>query len=77
MLPVLSPSRSAGTNSYPTLFGFSTKNKVASNLLNYVYGIVMVVAVAFAYHALSLILADWNKLFVFLASLSVVGLPIS
>ena len=75
MLPVLSPSRSAGTNSYPTLFGFSTKNKVASNLLNYVYGIVMVVAVAFAYHALSLILADWNKLFVFLASLSVVGLP--
>ena len=75
MLPVLSPSRSAGTNSYPTLLGFSTKNKVASNLLNYVYGIVMVVAVAFAYHALSLILADWNKLFVFLASLSVVGLP--
>ena len=60
---------------YPTLFGFGTKNKVAANLLNYVYGIVMVVATAFAFHALSLILSDWNKIFVFLASLAVVGLP--
>lgn len=60
---------------HPTLFGFKTKNKLASQLLNYVYGIVMVVATIFAYHALSLILPDWNKLFVFLASLSVVGLP--
>lgn len=75
MLPVFNASRLARNNLYPTLFGFSTKNKVASNLLNYVYGIVMVVATAFAFHALSLILADWNKLFVFLASLSVVGLP--
>jgi len=75
MLPILPASKLAGKHSYPTLFGFATKNKVASNLLNYVYGIVMVVAVAFAFHALSLILADWNKLFVFLASLSVVGLP--
>ena len=60
---------------YPTLFGFGTKNKVAANLLNYVYGVVMVVATAFAFHALSLILSDWNKIFVFLASLAVVGLP--
>lgn len=60
---------------HPTLFGFKTKNKLASQLLNYVYGIVMVVATIFAFHALSLILPDWNKLFVFLASLSVVGLP--
>jgi len=60
---------------YPTLFGFKTKNKLASQLLNYVYGVVMLVATAFAFHALGLILPDWNKLFVFLASLSVVGLP--
>jgi hypothetical protein len=44
-------------------------------MLNYVYGVVMVVAMAFAFHALSIILSDWNKIFVFLASLSVVGLP--
>lgn len=75
MLPILNASKLARNNLYPTLFGFSTKNKTASNLLNYVYGIVMVVAMAFAYHALGLILSDWNKLFVFLASLSVVGLP--
>jgi hypothetical protein len=60
---------------YPTLFGFKTKNKLAGQLLNYVYGVVMLVATAFAFHALGLILPDWNKLFVFLASLSVVGLP--
>jgi hypothetical protein len=35
----------------------------------------MVVAVAFAYHALSLILTDWNVGLIFLASLAVVGLP--
>jgi len=35
----------------------------------------MVVAVAFAYHALSLILLDWNTGLIFLAALSVVGLP--
>jgi hypothetical protein len=40
-----------------------------------VYGIVMVVATVFAFHALSLILPDWNNLFIFIASLSVVGLP--
>ena len=75
MLPVLDAKKLAKNNLYPTLFGFATKNKTASNLLNYVYGIVMVVATAFAFHALSLILSDWNKIFVFLASLSVVGLP--
>lgn len=75
MIPILDSKRLASNHLYPTLFGFSTKNKLASQLLNYVYGIVMIVATAFAYHALGLILPDWNKLFVFLASLSVVGLP--
>jgi hypothetical protein len=75
MIPVLDTKRLAANHLYPTLFGFSTKNKVPAQLLNYVYGVVMVVAMAFAYHALGLILSDWNKLFVFLASLSVVGLP--
>jgi len=75
MLPILDAKKLARNSLYPTLFGFATKNKTASNLLNYVYGIVMVVATAFAYHALGLILSDWNKLFIFLASLSVVGLP--
>jgi len=75
MIPILDSKRLISNHLYPTLFGFSTKNKLASQLLNYVYGIVMLVATAFAYHALGLILPDWNKLFVLLASLSVVGLP--
>ena len=75
MIPILDSRRLISNHLYPTLFGFSTKNKLASQLLNYVYGVVMVVAIVFAFHALSLILPDWNKLFVFLASLSVVGLP--
>jgi len=75
MIPLLDSKRWKHTHEYPTLFGFGTKNKVAANLLNYVYGVVMVVAMCFAYHALSLILSDWNKIFVFLASLAVVGLP--
>ena len=68
-------TRKYSPQEYPTLFGFGTKNKVAAKLLNYVYGVVMVVATAFAFHALSLILSDWNKIFVFLASIAVVGLP--
>ena len=75
MLPIFNQKGLEHNHLYPTLFGFGTKNKVASQLLNYVYGVVMVVATAFAFHALSLILSDWNKLFIFLASLSVVGLP--
>lgn len=75
MIPILDSKRLKDNHLHPTLFGVSTKNKVAANLLNYVYGVVMVVATAFAYHALSIILSDWNKLFVFLASISVVGLP--
>jgi len=75
MIPVLDRKWIKENHLHSTLFGFGTKNKVAANLLNYVYGIVMVVAMAFAYHALSIILSDWNKLFVFLASISVVGLP--
>lgn len=75
MIPILNSKRLAENHLYPTIFGFSTRNKVASQMLNYVYGVVMVVAMAFAYHALSIILADWNKIFVFLASLAVVGLP--
>lgn len=64
-----------GEESYPTLFGFKTENKFAANMLNTVYGIVMIVALAFAYHALSLILVDWNAGLTFLAALAVVGLP--
>lgn len=75
MIPIFNSKRLEENHLYPTIFGFSTRNKVASQLLNYVYGVVMVVAMAFAFHALSIILADWNKIFVFLASLAVVGLP--
>ena len=62
-------------DTFPTLFGFETKNGFASKSLNIIYIIVMVVATAFAYHALSLILSDWNPGLIFLAALSVVGLP--
>ena len=64
-----------GDEKFPTLFGFKTDNKTAANGLNTIYGIVMIVAMAFAYHALSLILVDWNAFLVFLAAISVVGLP--
>lgn len=64
-----------GTEKFPTLFGFKTDNKTAANGLNTIYGIVMIVAMAFAYHALSLILVEWNAFLIFLAAISVVGLP--
>ena len=64
-----------GDEKFPTLFGFKTDNKFAANALNTVYGVVMIVALAFAYHALSLILVDWNAGLTFLAALAVVGLP--
>lgn len=64
-----------GDEKFPTLFGFKTDNKTAANGLNTIYGIVMIVAMAFAYHALSLILVEWNAFLVFLAAISVVGLP--
>ena len=64
-----------GDEKFPTLFGFKTDNKFAANGLNTIYGIVMIVAMAFAYHALSLILVDWNAFLVFLAAIAVVGLP--
>jgi hypothetical protein len=64
-----------GEEKFPTLFGFKTDNKAAANGLNTIYGIVMIVAMAFAYHALSLILVDWNAFLVFLAAVAVVGLP--
>ena len=60
---------------FPTLFGFKTANKLAANLLNIVYGIVMIVSISFAYYALSLILVGWSFIMIFMASLSVVGLP--
>lgn len=75
MIPILDKKWMKDNHLHPTLFGFGTRNKVAANLLNYVYGVVMVVAMAFAYHALSIILSDWNKIFIFLASIAVVGLP--
>ena len=64
-----------GVEKFPTLFGFKTDNKIAANGLNTIYGIVMVVAMAFAYHALSLILVEWNSFLIFLAAIAVVGLP--
>jgi hypothetical protein len=62
-------------HSYKTLFGFETENVVAAKSLNIVYGIVMVVSIAFAHYALGLILIDWPSIIVFLSALSVVGLP--
>ena len=53
-----------------TLFGFSTKNVFASKSLNFIYIVVMLVATAFAFHALSLILTGWNVGLIFLAALS-------
>jgi hypothetical protein len=73
-MPVLIDNNSS-SEEYPTLFGFPTKNGFASKALNIVYIIVMIVAVAFAFHALSLILSDWNTGIIFLAALAVVGLP--
>jgi len=64
-----------GNEKFPTLFGFKTDNKTAANGLNTIYGIVMIVAMAFAYHALSLILVEWNSFLIFLAAIAVVGLP--
>lgn len=64
-----------GAEQHPTLFGFKTDNKLAANLLNIVYGIVMLVSVSFAYYALSLILVGWPFIMIFLASIAVVGLP--
>jgi hypothetical protein len=64
-----------GDEKFPTLFGFKTDNKTAANGLNTIYGIVMIVAMAFAYHALSLILAEWSSFLIFLAAIAVVGLP--
>ena len=60
---------------FPTIFGFKTNNKLAANLLNIVYGIVMIVSTSFAYYALSLILVGWSFVMISLASLAVVGLP--
>jgi hypothetical protein len=60
---------------HQTIFGFPTKNVFASKSLNLIYIIVMFVSIAFAYHALGLILTDWSKGLVFLSSLAVVGLP--
>jgi hypothetical protein len=73
-MPIIIENKEESDN-YPTLFGFETKNKFASKSLNFIYIIVMIVATAFAYHALSIILSDWNSGLVFLAALSVVGLP--
>lgn len=65
----------SSSEEFPTLFGFTTQNKFAANALNFVYGIVMVVSLAFAYYALSLILLDWPVIIIFLAAIAVVGLP--
>jgi hypothetical protein len=64
-----------GEEKFPTLFGFKTDNKFAANALNTIYTIVMIVSISFAYYALSLVLVGWPIIMVFLAALSVVGLP--
>jgi hypothetical protein len=74
-MPILLENTGENDDLHPTLFGFKTRNGLASKLLNFVYIVVMVVALAFAYHALSLILPDWNSAILFLAALAVVGLP--
>lgn len=74
-MPVLIDPKQEDDSLYPTLFGFPTKNGFASKSLNFIYVVVMIVATAFAFHALNLILPDWNTGLIFLAALSVVGLP--
>ena len=72
-LPLL--SQSGDETQHSTLFGFATKNVFASKCLNLIYIIVMLVATAFAFHALSLILTGWNPGLILMAAVSVVGLP--
>lgn len=74
-MPVILDVKEEDETNHPTLFGFTTKNGFASKSLNFIYIVVMVVAIAFAFHALSLILTGWNVGIIFLAALSVVGLP--
>jgi len=74
-MPVILDVKEEDDTNHPTLFGFTTKNGFASKSLNFIYIVVMVVAIAFAFHALSLILTGWNVGIIFLAALSVVGLP--
>jgi hypothetical protein len=73
-MPVLLDNNPDNVDNY-TLFGFTTKNGFAAKALNVVYIVVMVVAIAFAFHALNLILPDWNTGIIFLAAIAVVGLP--
>lgn len=75
MAVIIDNKKEEDNDLYPTLFGFTTKNGFASKSLNFIYIIVMIVATAFAFHALNLILPDWNSGLIFLAALSVVGLP--
>ena len=58
-----------------TIFGFNTHNKIAAKAIDIIYWIIIGVALCFAYHSLSIILATWNWLLIFLVSLGVVGLP--
>ena len=58
-----------------TIFGFNTHNRIAAKAIDVIYWIIIGVALCFAYHSLSIILATWNWLLVFLVSLGVVGLP--
>ena len=57
-LPLL--NQSGDETQHNTLFGFTTKNVLASKCLNLIYIIVMLVATAFAFNALSVILTGWN-----------------
>jgi len=72
-LPLL--NQSGDETQHNTLFGFTTKNVFASKCLNLIYIMVMLVATAFAFHALSVILTGWNPGLILMAAVSVVGLP--
>ena len=47
-MPILLENTGEREDLHPTLFGFKTRNGVASKLLNFIYIVVMVVALAFA-----------------------------
>lgn len=68
-------SSSEKLDSFHTIFGFDTTNKLAAQAIDVVYWFIMFVAYCFAFHALDVILVTWNWFLVGLASLAVVGLP--
>jgi hypothetical protein len=60
---------------YHTIFGFTTNNNIAATAIDIVYWFIIFVAYCFAFHALNVILINWNWILIALASFAVVGLP--